>query len=197
MMHGDERGLRLPPAVAPHQVVVIPIQPGEGQVLEQAHALAAELRAAGIRVKLDDRDHVRPGAKFFEWELKGAPIRVELGERELAGGEVSVARRDREPRERLPLDGLGNGCKGCWARSIRSCSTAPPRTWPATRGSLDDRAELIEYLKAGQRLRGHRMVRLAGVRGRDQGGDIGDPPLPHPRARGSRRALRRLRAAGR
>ena len=76
-------------------------------MLEQAHALAAELRAAGIRVKLDDRDHVRPGAKFFEWELKGAPIRVELGERELAGGEVSVARRDREPRELLPLDRLG------------------------------------------------------------------------------------------
>ena len=63
--------------------------------------------------------------------------------------------------------------------------------------SFDDRAELIEYLKAGQRLCGHRLVRLAGVRGRDQGGDVGDPPLPRPRARGSRRALRRLRAAGR
>jgi prolyl-tRNA synthetase len=149
MMHGDERGLRLPPAVAPHQVVVIPIQPGEGKVLEQAHALAAELRAAGIRVKLDDRDHVRPGAKFFEWELKGAPIRVELGERELSGGEVSVARRDREQRELLSLNRLGERLKGMLGEIHRELFDGAAAHLADNTRSFDDRAELIEYLRAG------------------------------------------------
>ena len=150
MMHGDERGLRLPPAVAPHQVVVIPIQPGEGRLLEQAHALAAELRAVGIRIKLDDRDHVRPGAKFFEWELKGAPIRVEVGERELAGGEVSVARRDRERRERLPLEGLSTRVQGMLGEIHQGLFDRAAAHLAANTQHLDDRAELIEYLKAGR-----------------------------------------------
>ena len=149
MMHGDERGLRLPPAVAPHQVVVIPIQPGAASVLEQAHALAAELRAAGIRVKLDDRDHVRPGAKFFEWELKGAPIRVELGERELARGEVSVARRDREPRELLSLDRLAERLQGMLGEMHQELFDRAAAHLSDNTRSFDDRAELIEYLKAG------------------------------------------------
>ncbi|HWH67330.1 MAG TPA: His/Gly/Thr/Pro-type tRNA ligase C-terminal domain-containing protein, partial [Gaiellales bacterium] len=149
MMHGDERGLRLPPAVAPHQVVVIPIQPGEASVLEQAHALAAELRAAGIRVKLDDRDHVRPGAKFFEWELKGAPIRVELGERELARGEVSVARRDREPRELLSLDRLAERLQGMLGEIHQELFDRAAAHLSDNTRSFDDRAELIEYLKTG------------------------------------------------
>jgi prolyl-tRNA synthetase len=150
MMHGDERGLRLPPAVAPNQVVVIPIQPGEAQVLERAHALAAELRAAGIRVKLDDREHVRPGAKFFEWELKGAPIRVELGERELARGEVSVARRDREPRELLSLERLGERLQATLGEIHQELFHRAAAHLADNTRSFDDRAELIEYLKAGR-----------------------------------------------
>ena len=166
-------------------------------MLEQAHALAAELRAAGIRVKLDDRDHVRPGAKFFEWELKGAPIRVELGERELARGEVSVARRDREPRELLSLDRLAERLQGMLGEIHqelfdRAAAHLADNTRQLRRSRRADRVP-----EGGQRLCGHRMVRLAGVRGRDQGGDVGHPPLPHPRARGSRRALPRLRAAWR
>jgi prolyl-tRNA synthetase len=140
MMHGDERGLRLPPAVAPHQVVVIPIQPGEGRVLEQAHALAAELRAAGMRVKLDDRVHERPGAKFFEWELKGAPIRVELGERELADG---------DQRERLPLDGLPERVQEMLGEIHQELFDHAAAHLADNTRSFDDRAELIEYLKAG------------------------------------------------
>jgi prolyl-tRNA synthetase len=149
MMHGDERGLRLPPAVAPHQAVVIPIQPGEARVLDQAHALAAELRAAGIRVKLDDREHVRPGAKFFEWELKGAPVRVELGERELAGGEVSVGRRDRERREPLPFDGLGERLQTMLGEIHHELFDRAAAHLADNTRSLDDRTELIDYLKAG------------------------------------------------
>ena len=115
-------------------------------------ALAAELRAAGIRVKLDDRDHVRPGAKFFEWELKGAPIRVELGERELARGEVSMARRDRERRERLPLDAAAGARLQGMLGEIQQRAVRPGRRAPGERHTqrLDDRAELIEYLQAGR-----------------------------------------------
>jgi prolyl-tRNA synthetase len=104
MAHGDGGGLRLPPAVAPHQVVVVPIQPGAGEVAAASAALATALRDAGVRVRVDDRDHVRPGAKFFEWELKGAPIRMELGTRDLAAGIVRVVRRDTSAREELSLD---------------------------------------------------------------------------------------------
>ncbi|HVI36643.1 MAG TPA: His/Gly/Thr/Pro-type tRNA ligase C-terminal domain-containing protein, partial [Gaiellales bacterium] len=149
MMHGDERGLRLPPGVAPHQVVVIPVQSGEGQVLEAAAALAEELRAAGIRVKLDDRDYVRPGAKYFEWELKGAPIRAELGERELAAGQVSVARRDRDRREQLPLDGLTARVHGMLGEVHQELFDRAAAHLADNTRHVDDRAELIEYLRAG------------------------------------------------
>ena len=73
MAHGDDRGLRLPPAVAPDQVVIVPIGGEEGAVAEAASGLADELRAAGLRARLDGRDHVRPGAKFHEWELAAFP----------------------------------------------------------------------------------------------------------------------------
>ena len=150
MMHGDERGLRLPPAVAPHQVVVIPIQPGEASVLEQAHALAAELRAAGIRVKLDDRDHVRPGAKFFEWELKGAPIRVELGERELARGEVSRGPpRPRAARAAVPRPAGRTAARDAGRDppgAVRPRRRAPGRQHA---GASTIAPTLIEYLQAG------------------------------------------------
>ncbi|MFI5048246.1 MAG: proline--tRNA ligase [Gaiellales bacterium] len=149
MMHGDQRGLRLPPGVAPHQVVLIPIQPDEGRVQEAAQALAAELRASGIRVKLDDRDYLRPGAKFFEWELKGAPIRVELGERELARGEVSFARRDCEQRERLPRDGLPARLQGMLSEIQRALFDRAAGHLEAHTQRLDDRSKLIEYLQTG------------------------------------------------
>jgi prolyl-tRNA synthetase len=107
MTHGDDAGLRLPPAVAPHQVVVVPVTGGDGQgrVLEAAAALAAALRDAGVRVRVDDREEQRPGFKFNEWELKGVPVRAELGGRELAAGAVTLVRRDTGAREQQPLDG--------------------------------------------------------------------------------------------
>src|SRR3954452_10247882 len=108
MAHGDERGLRLPPAVAPYQVVVVPIVRADDAtaVLEAAAAVASALRAAGIRVRVDDREEQRPGFKFHEWELKGVPVRVELGARDLAAGAVTVVRRDTGARQQLPQDGL-------------------------------------------------------------------------------------------
>src|SRR5918997_1484295 len=109
MAHGDDSGLRLPPAVAPHQVVIVPISTGDGgwsRVREASEALARTLRAAGLRVRLDDREELRPGFKFNEWELRGVPLRLELGERELDDGQVTLVRRDTGAKERTSTDGV-------------------------------------------------------------------------------------------
>ena len=105
MTHGDGRGLQLPPRVAPHQVVVVPIVYAEDQadVLQTAAALAGELRDAGVRVRVDDRAEQRPGFKFTEWELKGVPLRIEIGARDLGAGVVTIARRDTGAREQMQL----------------------------------------------------------------------------------------------
>jgi prolyl-tRNA synthetase len=105
MTHGDDRGLRLPPRVAPQQVVIVPIvrEDERADVLSAAGAVADELRAAGVRVRVDDRPELRPGFKFNEWELKGVPLRLELGSRDLAAEAVTVARRDTGEKEQAPL----------------------------------------------------------------------------------------------
>jgi len=93
MTHSDDAGLVLPPKVAPVQVVIVPIPPkkndveGKAAMDEALDKLSADLKAAGIRVKVDDRDYIRNGAKYFEYERKGVPLRIELGPRDLAKGE--------------------------------------------------------------------------------------------------------------
>ncbi|KAL7554856.1 hypothetical protein ACHAWF_018903 [Thalassiosira exigua] len=111
MTHSDDSGLVLPPRVAPVQVVVVPIPPKkndeEGKVaLNSAlDKLVADLKGAGLRVKVDDRDYVRNGAKYFEWERKGVPLRVELGPRDVKGGVcVFKYRAGSEGKETVPLD---------------------------------------------------------------------------------------------
>ena len=94
MTHGDERGLKLPPKIAPYQVVVVPVAAHKEGVLEGAKAVADRLSAAGLRVRFDDRDNVTPGWKFNEWELKGVPVRIEVGPRDLAENKAMVVRRD-------------------------------------------------------------------------------------------------------
>eukprot|EP00461_Guttulinopsis_vulgaris_P000154 UN00154 len=96
MTHGDDKGLILPPAVAPIQVVFVPIFKGDNikTVSAAAHDLAAQLKAAGIRVEVDDRDNVRPGFKYNHWELKGVPLRIEVGERDIENKAAMVVRRD-------------------------------------------------------------------------------------------------------
>jgi prolyl-tRNA synthetase len=105
MAHGDDRGLRLPPLVAPKQIVIVPIyrDPDRPQVVEAAARVRDELVAAGLRVRLDDRPDQRPGFKFNEWELKGVPLRLELGARDLASQMVTVARRDTGTKEQIAL----------------------------------------------------------------------------------------------
>jgi prolyl-tRNA synthetase len=105
MAHGDELGLRLPPRVAPQQVVIVPIfrEDDRADVLQAAAAAADELRAAGVRVRVDDRLDYRPGFKFNEWELKGVPLRIEIGGRDLAAAAVTIARRDTGDKQQIPL----------------------------------------------------------------------------------------------
>jgi len=95
MAHGDDKGLVLPPALAPYQVVIVPI--GRGEQAETTGVAAAELagrlRAAGIRTHVDDRPQVSPGFKFNDWEMRGVPIRLELGPRDLAAGTALMSRR--------------------------------------------------------------------------------------------------------
>ncbi len=94
-IHGDGWGAVLPPLVAPIQVIVIPIPSGDRSVIEDyARRIADRLSAAGIRVHIDTRDDVTPGAKYYEWELRGVPLRIEIGAREAEQRKVTVARRD-------------------------------------------------------------------------------------------------------
>ncbi|HEV2756137.1 MAG TPA: proline--tRNA ligase [Actinomycetota bacterium] len=107
MAHGDDRGLRLPPAVAPVQVVVVPIyrtDEEQGSVLGTAGKIRDALAGAGIRVRVDDRDQYRPGFKFSEWELKGVPLRVEIGPRDVAAGQVTVASRIGGEKQQVGID---------------------------------------------------------------------------------------------
>ena len=111
MTHGDERGLKLPPKVAPIQAVILPIAAHKGGVMEKCQEIRDQLAAAGIRVRLDDRDNVSAGWKFNEWELKGVPVRLEVGPRDMEAGQVLCVRRDTFEKKPLPLDGLAGAVK--------------------------------------------------------------------------------------
>ncbi|RKZ17606.1 proline--tRNA ligase [bacterium] len=109
MAHGDDAGLILPPRLAPVQAVVVPIFRGEeerGPVLEAANKLVDGLVAGGVRAKLDDRDQMRPGFKFAEWELKGVPLRLEVGPKDVANGETRMANRATGEKQQIKVDEL-------------------------------------------------------------------------------------------
>ena len=110
MAHGDERGLLLPPVVAPTQVVIVPIAAKKEGVLEKCAEVKSQLEKAGIRVVLDDSD-ASPGWKFNEWELKGVPLRVELGPRDIEAGKALIFRRDALTKEEYALDGIADAVK--------------------------------------------------------------------------------------
>src|SRR5213593_1793385 len=107
MTHGDDSGLILPPRIAPYQVVIVPIGRDNWRetVLPKAQEVQQQLRSAGIRVTLDERDE-RPGWKFSEWELRGVPLRLEIGPKDIDKSSVLVARRDTREKQSLPMDGL-------------------------------------------------------------------------------------------
>ncbi len=105
MVHGDNRGLVLPPGVAPTQVAIIPIATHKEGVLEKARELFESLKDTA-RVELDDRENYSPGWKFNEWEMKGAPIRIEIGPRDIENGQVMLVRRDTMEKTPVKIDEL-------------------------------------------------------------------------------------------
>jgi prolyl-tRNA synthetase len=112
MTHGDDSGLVLPPLIAPYQVVIVPIGRDDWReaVLPRAKEIQAEIAAAGIRVTLDERDE-RPGWKFSEWELRGVPLRVEIGPKDIEKSAVLVARRDTREKQSVAMDGLASALR--------------------------------------------------------------------------------------
>jgi len=117
MTHGDDQGLIMPPRLAPWQVVIVPIYKNDaerGPVLEAVARIKAELVDAEVRVKVDDRDTVSPGFKFNDWEMRGVPIRIEVGPKDVQKNSVALSRRDRPGREGksfVPQAGLAEQVK--------------------------------------------------------------------------------------
>jgi len=113
MVHGDDQGLILPPRLAPYQAVIVPIFKTDEEratVFENAQRLRKELVDAGVRVKVDEREGMSPGFKFNDWEMRGVPLRIELGPKDVAKGSVVLARRDRPGKEGksfVPQAGIG------------------------------------------------------------------------------------------
>jgi prolyl-tRNA synthetase len=107
MTHSDDEGLVLPPKLAPLQVVIIPVPKPDPTINEVAEKLMAELKSYGISVQYDTDEKSRPGFKYAEYEMKGVPVRVAIGQRDLEKGQAEIARRDTREKEFVPLDGLG------------------------------------------------------------------------------------------
>lgn len=108
MSHGDDSGLQLPPRVAPVQIVIVPISIGNWKenVLPQAREIEAQLKREGLRVKMDDREEFTPGWKFSEWEMRGVPLRIEIGPRDIKENQAVAVRRDTREKESIGLEAL-------------------------------------------------------------------------------------------
>jgi prolyl-tRNA synthetase len=108
MAHSDDQGLVLPPKLAPYQVVIVPVVFGDDNeaLLSRCRELKTSLQKAGISVQLDDRDTHKPGWKFAEYELKGVPVRLAIGNRDLQNNTVELARRDTLTKSQVSLDGI-------------------------------------------------------------------------------------------
>jgi prolyl-tRNA synthetase len=148
MVHGDDRGLRLPPAVAPAQVVVLVVK-DEGGAGEAARRLAEELRAREVRVRLDDRVEQAFGRRAIDWELKGAPLRVELGPRDLAAGHATLVSRARDSKEPIALDGAAARIAGALAGEQAAVLADAQRLVDDRLVAVDSLAEAIEQGRGG------------------------------------------------
>ena len=181
MTHGDDGGLILPPRIAPYQVVIVPIPRGNWQetVLPKAQAIRDDLVARGIRVMLDDRDSQTPGWKFNEWELRGVPLRLEIGPKDIEKSQVVLARRDTREKSFVPMEGLAAHVEELLA-AIQQALFDRAREVPrgAHVGDRQLRRVQGDHGRA-PRVRRLAVVRIRRVRGGDQGRDAGDDP-EHP-----------------
>ena len=161
MAHGDDSGLRLPPRLAPWQVVIVPITRGaEGSdaVPAAARAIKAELEGVGARAHLDEREGLRPGFKFNDWEMRGVPLRIELGPRDVAGGTVVLARRDvpgREGKRTVAREGLAQEVAATLEEIQADMLAAAREFRDANIHDVRDYAELREVVGAGGWARGY------------------------------------------
>jgi prolyl-tRNA synthetase len=176
MTHGDDQGLVLPPRLAPWQAVIVPIFKNDlerGPVMAAVERVRCTLLDGGIRLKVDDRDDLTPGFKFNDWELRGVPLRIEVGPRDAAAGSVALARRDRPGREgksSAPQAGLGAHVNALLediqaslydrALRFRQANTRQPEDYQAFRQAVEDgwaeawwcgRAECEAAIKADTR----------------------------------------------
>ena len=158
MTHSDDSGLVLPPKLAPIEVVLVPIYKGEEQMAEIVAALqsvADALKASGIRVKLDDDDSKRSGWKFAEYELKGVPVRLAMGPRDLAGGTIEVARRDTRTKEIVPMEGVQSHVKGLLEEIQTSLFDRAEERRTETTARVDTWEEFLAALDAGGFVEAH------------------------------------------
>lgn len=111
-VHGDDQGLILPPNIAPYQIVIVPIlaKGSQEKVTKESKVLFDELKAAGFRVHLDSRD-IRPGSKYFDWEIRGVPLRIELGQRDMEKKVVTLVRRDLKEKKEIARDELSDNVR--------------------------------------------------------------------------------------
>jgi len=156
MAHSDDDGLILPPKIAPIQVVIVPIFKGEDQkklIDEKINPVIQDFKALGISVKYDDDDSQRPGWKFAEYELKGVPVRIAIGARDLANNVAEVARRDTKVKESVSLDGIANTVKVLLddiqksiyqkAKNYRNAHITKADTWDEFVKLLDEKGGFI------------------------------------------------------
>ena len=152
MAHGDQRGLVLPPVVAPVQAVIVPIAAKKGGVMEACAALKARLESAGVRVKLDDTDN-SPGWKFNEWEMRGVPVRIEVGPRDLEAGKVMIFRRDTCVKEEYPLEGVEESVRSLLASIQRDMLEAARARRDERIVDADDVAGSLKGVEGGNFVR--------------------------------------------
>ena len=156
MTHGDDKGLRLPPKLAPYQVVIVPIIRRDAQrnvVMDAVERLRAELVAAGIRVHVDRREGQSPGFKFNDWEMRGVPVRMEIGPKDVENDNAVLARRDipgRAGKQFVPQAGITNVVRDLLADIQRSLLDDARAFCDAHIVDVDDYAQLREVIEAGE-----------------------------------------------
>ena len=150
MAHGDQRGLVLPPKIAPVQAVVIPVAAHKQGVAEKAREIAAALSAAGIRTQLDERDQ-SPGWKFNEWEMKGVPLRLEIGPKDIEKNQVVASSRIEEGKIQIPVDNLSESVEKL-LDDIQNKFYARAKTFFDSHiFEASSREEIKEHIKAGRK----------------------------------------------
>ena len=155
MTHGDDKGLVLPPKVAPIQVVIIPIyysKEDKENVLQKACQIKDSLSNNDIRVHLDDREQITPGFKFNDWEMKGIPIRIEIGPKDIAKNQIVLARRHNQTKISLDIDGLTE-------KTLSELKNIQMEMFDAAKKILDERVVRVsEYQQFKKELENGKMI---------------------------------------